>query len=100
MVFATKGRFIAHTRLCLPGVFSCPVIAARKLHLTSKPVTLIEDLLAVTAPGAIILDPFMGGGSVGEACVRTDRGYVGIELSSDYYAISRERLGKIREERE
>ena len=100
MVFATKGRFIAHTRVCLPGVFSYPVIAARKLHLTSKPVTLIEDLLAVTAPGAIILDPFMGGGSVGEACVRTDRGYVGIELSSDYYAISRERLEKIREERE
>lgn len=100
VVFATKGRFIAHTRVCLPGVFSCPVIAARKLHLTSKPVTLIEDLLAVTAPGATILDPFMGGGSVGEGCVRTGRSYIGIELSSDYYAISRERLEKIREERE
>lgn len=76
------------------------MIAARKLHLTSKPVTLIEDLLAVTAPGATILDPFMGGGSVGEGCIRTGRKYVGIELSSDYYAISRERLEKIREERE
>ena len=58
------------------------------------------DLLAVTKPGAIVLDPFMGGGSVGEGCVRTGRKYIGIELSSDYYAISRERLGKIREERE
>ena len=95
VVFATKGRFIAHTRACLPGVFSCPVIAARKLHLTSKPVTLIEDLLAVTAPGATVLDPFMGGGSVGEACTRTDRGYVGVELSREYFEISRDRLAKV-----
>lgn len=99
VVFATKGRFIAHTRACLPGVFSCPVIATRKLHLTSKPVTLIEDLLAVTAPGATVLDPFMGGGSVGEACARTDRGYVGVELSREYFEISRDRLAKVFSER-
>lgn len=99
VVFATKGRFIAHTRACLPGVFSCPVIAARKLHLTSKPETLIEDLLAVTAPGATVLDPFMGGGSVGEACTRTDRGYVGVELSREYFEISRDRLAKVFSER-
>lgn len=100
ILFASKGRFAAPTRACLPGVYAYTVNSAQKVHLTSKPVKLIMDLLAVTKPGAIVLDPFMGGGSVGEACVRTDRGYVGIELSSDYYAISRERLEKIRDERE
>ena len=100
VVFATKGRFIAHTRVCLPGVYAYTVNSAQKVHLTSKPVKLIMDLLAVTKPGAIVLDTFMGGGSVGEGCVRTGRKYIGIELSSDYYAISRERLEKIREERE
>lgn len=92
VLFAVKGRFIAHTRACLPGVYAHPVISSQKVHLTSKPVALIEDLLAVTPPGAIVLDPFMGGGSVGEACVRTGRSYVGIELSQEYYDISRNRL--------
>lgn len=69
-----------------------PVIPVQKVHLTSKPVALIEDLLAVTAPQASVLDPFMGGGSVGEACIRTGRGYVGMELSREYYDISRTRL--------
>ena len=100
VLFASKGRFAAPTRACLPGVYAYTVNSAQKVHLTSKPVKLIMDLLAVTKPGAIVLDPFMGGGSVGEGCVRTGRSYIGIELSSDYYAISRERLGKIREERE
>ena len=92
LLFGVKGRFVAHTRACLPGVYAYPVVAAKKVHLTSKPVALIEDLLAVTPPGAIVLDPFMGGGSVGEACVRTGRGYVGVELSQEYYDISRNRL--------
>lgn len=92
VVFATKGRFVAHTRACLPGVYSYPVIPVQKVHLTSKPVALIEDLLAVTAPQEAVLDPFMGGGSVGEACIRTARSYVGMELSREYYDISRDRL--------
>lgn len=100
VLFASKGRFAAPTRACLSGVYAYTVNSAQKVHLTSKPVKLIMDLLAVTKPGAIVLDPFMGGGSVGEGCVRTGRKYIGIELSSDYYAISRERLEKIREERE
>lgn len=92
VLFAVKGRFVAHTRSCLPGVYTYPVIAAQKVHLTSKPVNLIKDLLAVTAPQASVLDPFMGGGSVGEACIRTGHNYIGIELSPEYFAISRKRL--------
>ncbi len=92
MLFATKGRFVAHTRACLPGVYSYPVISVQKVHLTSKPVALIEDLLAVTAPQASVPDPFMGGGSVGEACIRTGRGYMGMELSREYYDIIRDRI--------
>ena len=78
--------------LWLAGVYSYPVISAQKVHLTSKPVALIENLLDVTAPQETVLDPFMGGGSVGEACIRTGRSYVGMELSREYYDISRDRL--------
>ena len=98
MVFVTKGRFVPYTRTCLPGVYSYPVISAQKVHLTSKPVALIENLLDVTAPQETVLDPFMGGGSVGEACIRTGRRYIGMELSPEYFAISRERLESVRAE--
>ena len=68
------------------------MVATQKVHLTSKPVALIEELLAITAPGDMVLDPFTGGGSVGEACIKTGRGYTGMELSREYFDISRTRL--------
>lgn len=65
---------------------------AKKVHLTSKPVPLIEDLLAVTPQGAKILDPFMGGGTTGVAALGTGREFVGVELSEEYFEIARHRL--------
>lgn len=99
VIFASRGRFAAPSRACLPGVYAYPVNPASKVHLTSKPVALITDLLAVTAADATVLDPFMGGGSVGEACLATGRGYIGCELSPEYFEISRERLKKFLIER-
>ena len=50
-------------------------------HPTQKPVALIERcLLASTNPGDLVLDPFLGGGTTAVACVRLQRGCVGIEL--------------------
>lgn len=92
VVFASKGRLAMHTRACLPGLYEYPVVPAQKVHLTSKPVALMHDLLAIAPPDGSVLDPFMGGGSVGVACVESGRGYIGIELSAEYYAISRERI--------
>ena len=92
VVFATKGPFAAASGECLPGVYAHSVNPVRKLHLTSEPVALIADLLKVTHKAAIVLDPFMGGASVGEAALTTGRGYIGIELSPEYFYISEERL--------
>lgn len=46
----------------------------------------------MTTADATMLDPLMGGGSVGEACLAAGRGYIGCELSPEYFEISRERL--------
>lgn len=94
VVFASKGRLASASTACLPGLYSYPVIAAQKVHLTSKPVALMHDLLAITRPGGTVLDPFMGGGSTGVACRDTGRGYIGIELSAEYFAISRDRIAQ------
>ena len=95
VIYGSKGRLGAPSRACLPGLYSYSVVASQKVRLTSKPVTLMHDLLAITRPEGTVLDPFMGGGAVGVACAESGRGYVGIELSTDYYAISRDRIARI-----
>ena len=46
------------------------------------------------SPGHTILDPFMGSGTTGVACMRTGRNFIGIEIDPDYYAIAVERIRK------
>lgn len=92
VVFGVKGHFTPQVRQCLPGVYRYPIVPARKNHLTAKPVELVRDLLAIAPAGAHVLDPFMGGGAVGAACLETGRTYTGIELSPEYFAVSAKRL--------
>lgn len=42
--------------------------------------------------GDTVLDPFMGSGTTGVACVRTDRNFIGIEINPDYFEIARQRI--------
>jgi len=95
ILFGSKGRFQPAHRTCFPGVFDVPVATQAKVHLTSKPVPLVRELLAVTKPGAIVLDPFLGGGTTAVAALETGRRCVGIELSEEYAKIARERCQKV-----
>lgn len=40
----------------------------------------------------VVLDPFMGSGTTGVACLLEGRRFIGVELDADYYAIARKRL--------
>ncbi|UJX43028.1 site-specific DNA-methyltransferase [Desulfovibrio sp. JY] len=92
VVHAVKAPAQAFTRRCFPGVFAHRVNPAAKVHLTSKPVDLLVDLLQVTPEGGVILDPFMGGGTTAVACQKTGRRFVGVELSREYYERIAERI--------
>ena len=63
-------------------------------HPTVKPVALMEYLcrLTKTPTGGVVLDPFMGSGSTGIACVKTGRGFIGIEKDEESYNVSVERI--------
>ena len=62
-------------------------------HQTQKPVDLLERLVRVAcAPGAVVLDPFMGSGSTGVACANLDRKFVGIEREPKYFDIACRRI--------
>jgi site-specific DNA-methyltransferase (adenine-specific) len=62
-------------------------------HPTTKPTRLMSDLVWLFSdPGQTILDPFMGSGTTGVACVKLGRKFVGIELNPDYFDIACKRI--------
>jgi DNA modification methylase len=62
-------------------------------HPTQKPTWLMQQCVQATvAPSAICLDPFMGSGTTGVACVNLGRSFIGIELDEQYFNIAVKRI--------
>jgi site-specific DNA-methyltransferase (adenine-specific) len=101
-VWGSKGA-MAMDGSPLPGTFhdvdmlqsACidvtPVRFDKRLHLTEKPVPVMEAVLAIVRSG-LVLDPFTGSGSTGVACLRRGLDFAGCELSDHYHALAVERL--------
>ena len=67
-------------------------------HPTVKPIALMEYLIKMVTPtNGIVLDPFMGSGTTGVACVLNDFEFVGIDLDKDYCEIARARIEGVKE---
>jgi DNA modification methylase len=65
----------------------------RRVHPTQKPVKLMMELIEfLTDEGDVILDPFMGSGSTGVACVQLNRSFIGIEIDKNYFNIAKQRI--------
>jgi site-specific DNA-methyltransferase (adenine-specific)/modification methylase len=63
-----------------------------KTHPCEKPVALMEWCLGFLPDAETILDPFMGSGTTGVACVNLGRKFSGIELDPDYFDIACKRI--------
>lgn len=64
------------------------------LHPTQKPVWLCEQMvLTYTDAGQTVLDCCMGSGSIGEACQRSGRRYIGIDNDAHWVEMAAARLG-------
>jgi DNA (cytosine-5)-methyltransferase 1/site-specific DNA-methyltransferase (adenine-specific) len=62
-------------------------------HPTQKSLRLMEEIIKIhTNEDQTILDPFMGSGSTGVACVKNKRKFVGIELSEEFYNLASHRI--------
>ena len=70
---------------------------ARPLHPAQYPVSLAQDhVLSWSDEGAVVLDPFLGAGTTGVACVNTGRNFIGIELDEGYFKIAEKRIAEAR----
>lgn len=67
--------------------------AFTRFHPTQKNVDLMSELVRRHSnEGDIVLDPFMGSGSTGVACMLNGRNFIGIEAEKKYYDIAEQRI--------
>ena len=60
-------------------------------HIATKPVSLMNKLVSAFSVDTV-LDPFMGSGTTGVACVQTGRNFIGIEIEPKYFEIAEKRI--------
>ena len=81
----------------LRAQFETPTVSGkeRTSHPTQKSLRLMEEIISIhTNPDDIIIDPFMGSGTTGVACVQTGRNFIGIEIDPTYFAIAERRIAE------
>jgi site-specific DNA-methyltransferase (adenine-specific) len=76
-----------------PGILTekPPANDARE-HSTQKPAGIMATLCRVAPVGGIVVDPFMGSGTTGVACMDIDRRFIGIEKEPRYFDIACRRI--------
>lgn len=97
ILFATKGRHLLNFRNGRENdIWNVPIrySGAYRLHPNEKPTSwIIPAILNSSKENDVILDPFMGSGSTGDACKKTIRNFIGIDNDQKYFTIAKERLG-------
>jgi DNA modification methylase len=70
-----------------------PIGRTDETHPTEKPASLFAQMVRlVSYPGDVVLDPWMGRATTGEACVALGRSFIGIDVNAEYVEMSRQRL--------
>jgi DNA modification methylase len=70
-----------------------------RVHPNEKPVSLLMHMIEKLPEGCTVLDPFMGSGTTGVACVNTGRNFIGVEIDRGYYEIAQRRIAEAQAKR-
>ena len=80
-------------RGCVPNHVSFTSKAGNRLHPTEKPESILRYLTELLSnPGDLVLDPFGGSGSTGEAASSVGRAVVTVEREEDFFTKLSSRL--------
>ena len=78
------------------NIFEYSVGGGKTGHPAVFPEALARDhILTWSNEGDTILDPFMGSGTVGVVCTQTNRNFIGVEISENYFDIAKERIDNV-----
>lgn len=74
-------------------VYTCTESADINGHPCPKPMGVASWMVErASIDGDTVLDPFMGSAAFGAACIRTQRRYIGCEISETYFSIAVKRI--------
>jgi len=97
VLYLHKGRSIFRNGRSPDVIMADKVSGSKMVHPTEKPLPLIEGFIVNNSDHSdIILDPFMGSGTTGVACVNNGRYFIGIELDDDYFQLAKDRINDAR----
>ena len=93
IIFATKGRHLLRGKRW-PNVWEFPRVPAKSLlHPAQKPTALLKRAIESSSdPGDIVVDPFCGSGSTGEAANQTGRGFLMCDIDNKMVRMAKIRL--------
>jgi adenine-specific DNA-methyltransferase len=91
---ALRRPFAVTADVPYTDVWTFPTVQAYKgKHPCEKPQAMLRHIIAASSrPDAVVLDPFAGSASTGEAAITLGRQFIGIEMSEHWVAKGRERL--------
>ena len=76
-------------------IWTINTVSFRGNHYAAFPPKLAEICMIAGCPkDGIILDPFIGSGTVGFVALMQDRKYIGIELNEEYCKLARKRISE------
>lgn len=91
-LFLRKGKAKVINNIGSKMVHDIPNIIGKKSHPTEKPVELMKLYIENSSIcGDVVLDPFMGSGSTGEAAIMANRKFLGCEID-DYFWKAKKRI--------
>ena len=74
--------------------FTWKAVGTGAVHTRAFPVDFPTEMIECLIDADTILDPFMGSGTTGVACVQTGRNFIGIEIDPTYFAIAERRIAE------
>lgn len=91
ITFASKGTARPVNDRGVADVLRCPRVFNG--YPTEKPVSLLRTLVRqATMPGELVVDPFMGSGSTGQATIELSRRFIGCDISEEAVTLAGQRL--------
>ena len=88
-----EGIYVTSETKLRSNFWLVPVGSGAGSHPAAFPEVLARDhILSWSNPGDTVLDPFLGSGTTGVACVNTGRSFIGIEQDAAYFKIASERI--------
>lgn len=80
------GSVVHKEAVLIPGT-------RKKAHLCQMPIGLSARMIGFSCPiDGTVLDPFMGSGTTGVACVQLGRNFIGCEIDPQYFEIAKRRI--------